>query len=203
MSDVRVRPCGTGASLLELPLGQPPAAVAGRLRELYGGRLTEVVPGHRTVLVVGPLSVDELRAAAESGLSDDIPLATASSHAIHVRYDGPDLDSVAQTARLSREEVVRRHVACSYTVAFLGFAPGFGYLIGGDPRLHVPRRDRPRERVPAGSVAIAGPYSGIYPRDSPGGWSLLGRTGVLLFDPDRTPPALLAAGDEVRFLPLP
>ena len=89
--------------------------------------------------------------------------------------------------------------AAEYVVAFIGFAPGFAYLIGGDERLDVPRLPRPRERVPAGSVAIAGPYSGVYPRESPGGWRLLGRTSLALFDPERAAPALLVSGDRVRF----
>ena len=118
---------------------------------------------------------------------------------IPVVYDGADLEAVAQLAGLSAEEVVERHTAAEYAVAFIGFAPGFAYLIGGDERLAVPRLPKPRERVPAGSVAIAGPYSAIYPRDSPGGWRLLGRTSLTLFDPQRTSPALLASGDRVRF----
>ena len=118
---------------------------------------------------------------------------------IPVVYDGADLEAVAQLAGLSAEEVVERHTAAEYAVAFIGFAPGFAYLIGGDERLAVPRLPKPRERVPAGSVAIAGPYSGIYPRDSPGGWRLLGRTSLTLFDPERAAPALLATGDRVRF----
>ena len=114
--------------------------------------------------------------------------------------DGVDLDEVAELTGLSREEVVDRHSAPEYVVAFLGFAPGFAYLLGGDERLHVPRLPKPRERVPGGTVAIAGPYSGIYPRDSPGGWRLLGRTTLTLFDARRRPPALLAPGDRVRFV---
>ena len=108
---------------------------------------------------------------------------------------------VAQLCALSVEEVVARHLAAAYTVAFLGFSPGFGYLLGLDPQLVVPRLERPRTRVPAGTVAIAGPYSGVYPRESPGGWRLIGATDATLFDAARTPPALLAAGDAVRFVP--
>jgi KipI family sensor histidine kinase inhibitor len=101
---------------------------------------------------------------------------------------------------MSVEEVVRTHTAPEYTAAFLGFQPGFAYLVGGDERLQVPRRDEPRQRVPEGSVAVAGPYSGVYPREGPGGWQLLGTTTAVLFDPDARPPALLAAGDRVRFV---
>jgi KipI family sensor histidine kinase inhibitor len=121
---------------------------------------------------------------------------------IPVVYDGADLAEVAELAQLSSEEVVERHAAAEYVAAFIGFAPGFAYLIGGDERLHVPRRAHPRKRVPAGSVAIGGPYSGVYPRDTPGGWRLLGRTTVSLFDATREQPALLASGDRVRFVRL-
>ena len=101
---------------------------------------------------------------------------------------------------LSPDEVVERHCAAEHVVAFIGFAPGFAYLIGGDERLYVPRLRQPRVRVPTGSVAIAGPYSGVYPRDSPGGWRLLGHTSLPLFDPEAAPPALLAPGDRVSFV---
>jgi KipI family sensor histidine kinase inhibitor len=96
--------------------------------------------------------------------------------------------------------VVARHTAAEHVVAFLGFLPGFAYLVGGDELLHVPRLDEPRTQVPAGSVAIAGPYSGVYPRASPGGWRLLGSTSTPMFDATRESPALLAPGDRVRFI---
>jgi KipI family sensor histidine kinase inhibitor len=117
-----------------------------------------------------------------------------------VLYDGPDLAAVAALAGLSVEGAVSAHSAALYTVAFIGFSPGFAYLTGGDARLHVPRRDDPRTQVPAGSVAVAGPYSGVYPREGPGGWQLLGRTSTVLFDVERTSPAVLAPGDRVRFV---
>ena len=115
------------------------------------------------------------------------------------REYGLDLDAVAEHAGLSRDEVIARHVAAEYTVAMLGFAPGFPYLLGLDASLHVPRRANPRTRVPAGSVAIGGAQTGIYPRELPGGWHLIGRTPLTLFDPAREPPCLLAPGDHVRF----
>ena len=111
-----------------------------------------------------------------------------------VRYDGPDLDEVARLTGLTHAEVVAAHTGTPWRVAFGGFAPGFAYLVGGDPRLHVPRRDRPRPSVPAGSVGLAGEFSGVYPRSSPGGWQLLGTTDAVLWDADRDPPALLAPG---------
>jgi KipI family sensor histidine kinase inhibitor len=117
-----------------------------------------------------------------------------------VTYDGPDLDDVTRLTGLSRAEVVAAHTGTPWRVAFGGFAPGFAYLVGGDPRLRVPRRVRPRPSVPAGSVALAGEFSGVYPRSSPGGWQLLGRTDTVLWDVDRDPPALLTPGTIVRFV---
>ncbi len=121
---------------------------------------------------------------------------------IPVRYggdDGRDLDELASLLGLSVDDVVARHVAGDYRVAMLGFAPGFPYLLGLDPRLHAARLAVPRTRVPRGSVAIGGAQTGIYPRELPGGWRLIGRTPLALFDPRRDPPNRLAAGDRVRF----
>ena len=112
---------------------------------------------------------------------------------------GPDLGKIAQRAGVSPDEVVERHLRAEYTVAMLGFAPGFPYLLGLDPALHAPRRANPRTRVPAGSVAIGGAQTGIYPRELPGGWNLIGRTPLALFDARHEPPCLLAPGDRVRF----
>lgn len=112
---------------------------------------------------------------------------------------GPDLDAVAAHARLPRAEVIARHSAVDYTVAMLGFAPGFPYLLGLDAALRMPRRASPRTRVPSGSVAIGGAQTGIYPRELPGGWQLIGRTPLALFEPQRDPPCLLAPGTRVRF----
>ncbi len=116
-----------------------------------------------------------------------------------VVYDGDDLATVAEYAACAIDDVVRRHLAGEYTVAFCGFAPGFAYLTGLDERLHVPRRASPRTAVPAGSVAIAGEYTAAYPRPSPGGWQLLGHTTATLWDTDRPDPALLVPGTRVRF----
>ena len=121
---------------------------------------------------------------------------------IPVCYDGefgPDLGEVAEHAKLAQAEVIALHTASEYHVAMLGFAPGFPYLLGLDARLHAPRRASPRTRVPAGSVAIGGAQTGIYPRELPGGWRLIGRTPLTLFDAQRDPPALLAPGQRVRF----
>ncbi|MGY4645412.1 5-oxoprolinase subunit B family protein [Cellulomonas sp. URHB0016] len=120
---------------------------------------------------------------------------------LEVVYDGVDLAEVADLVGRSVGEVVALHSAPTYTVAFGGFMPGFAYLVGLDPALRVPRRDSPRPRVPAGSVAIADEYSAVYPADTPGGWRLLGRCDATLFDVRRTPPALLPPGTAVRFVP--
>jgi KipI family sensor histidine kinase inhibitor len=119
---------------------------------------------------------------------------------IRVSYDGPDLDEVAERTGLSPEQVVAAHTGRLWLVGFAGFAPGFAYLVDGDPRLNVPRRTTPRTRVPAGSVGLAGEFSGVYPRASPGGWQLIGHTDEPLWDLDRDPPALLRPGLRVRFL---
>jgi KipI family sensor histidine kinase inhibitor len=118
---------------------------------------------------------------------------------ITVVYDGPDLTEVARLTGLAEDEIVAAHTGTPWRIAFGGFAPGFAYLTGGDPRLSVPRRDEPRTTVPAGAVGLAGEYSGVYPRPSPGGWQLIGRTDAVLWDADRDPPALLAPGGSVRF----
>ena len=197
-----VRPAGDRGALIELP----DSAAALRLARALAGRsdLVDVVPGHRTVLVTwaDEQHPPDLEQFAASVLVGGQELESATSVEIPVVYDGADLEEVARLVGLSLEEVVARHVAAEYVVAFIGFAPGFAYLVGGDKRLEVPRLPRPRERVQAGSVAIAGPYSGVYPRESPGGWRLIGRTSLALFDPQRTPPALLSSGDRVRFTQL-
>ena len=140
--------------------------------------------------VLGKMGPDaELRAPGS-----DVPLIT-----IPVRYDGPDLDEVAERTGLTRDEVIRRHSGREYEVFLLGFAPGWAYLGELDPALQLPRRDAPRIRVPAGSVAIAGAQTGVYPIATPGGWHLLGTTTVAMFDRERNPPSLLRPGDRVRF----
>jgi KipI family sensor histidine kinase inhibitor len=122
-------------------------------------------------------------------------------HRIPVRYNGVDLGDVARRTGLSVDEVIARHAAVTYTVYCLGFVPGFGYLGDLDPRLVLGRRDEPRRRVPAGAVAIAGTQTAVYPLETPGGWHLIGHTAVPMFDPHADPPARLAAGDRVRFVP--
>jgi KipI family sensor histidine kinase inhibitor len=125
--------------------------------------------------------------------------APTRSHLIPVRYDGLDLEAVATATGLAAPEVIARHSGRAYTVDLLGFVPGWAYLSELDPALQLPRRSEPRPRVIAGSVAIAAAQTGVYPLDTPGGWHIIGHTETVMFDPTREPPALLRAGDTVRF----
>jgi KipI family sensor histidine kinase inhibitor len=201
VNGVTVRPAGDRALLLEVPGTEEALRVAERLREACP-ELTDVVPGHRTVLAIWEkVPGTDLVALAAEALTVPGTAVPGTEVEIAVTYDGPDLADVAEQTGLSPEEVVARHARADYLVAFIGFAPGFAYLVGGDERLAVPRRAEPRERVAAGSVGIAGPYTGIYPREGPGGWQLLGRTDMVMFDPKRDPPACLAPGDRVRLVP--
>jgi KipI family sensor histidine kinase inhibitor len=128
-----------------------------------------------------------------------MPTAASTELTVPVTYDGPDLHAVAAAWEVEPAMVVRRHVEATWTVAFTGFSPGFGYLRTQSKWQSVGRRESPRTRVPAGSVALAGDYAGVYPRESPGGWQLIGTTTLDLFDADRDPPALLWPGRSVRF----
>lgn len=197
---MRVMRYGTAALLVEpedaaavLPLADAAAADPDVL---------EVVPAARTVLVrTAPEATDRL-AARLTELTPDTssPAAEAADELVlDVHYDGPDLAEVAAELGLTVDDVIERHTTGAYVVAFCGFAPGFAYLRGLDEAMHIARRPDPRTRVPAGSVGIAGEFTGVYPRESPGGWRLLGRTDARLWDLDRTPPALLTPGTRVRF----
>lgn len=196
--NVTVRPAGDQGALIELPDNGAAVRLAGLLREERSD-LLDVVIGHTTVLVTWAGEKPDLDDAVKRALVAEAGPAGRLVE-IPVVYDGPDLDEVARLTGLSPEEVIARHTGAEHVAAFIGFQPGFAYLTGGDTLLHVPRRDAPRTRVPGGTVAIAGPYSGVYPRESPGGWRLLGSTTALMFDPAREPPALLAPGDRVRFV---
>ena len=200
---MRLRPAGERGLLVEVESLELVHRLHAALRALDPPGVVELVPAYRTLLVVA----DPERAGALDELAARLPaleLPPADAVAgdpveIPVRYDGQDLPEVAGLTGLDAEEVVRRHTAPEYTVAFLGFSPGFPYLVGLDPALEVPRRDTPRTSIPAGSVGLAGGQTGIYPSASPGGWQLIGRTEVTLFDPGRDPPALLAPGGRLRF----
>lgn len=162
-----------------------------------------VVPAAASVLVhTRPGASAESLCADVTAALDAVLSAPRPDHrvvTVPVRYDGEDLHTVADLLRLSVDEVVARHTAPDYTVDFLGFAPGFPYLSGLDPLLTIPRLDTPRTRVPAGAVGLAGGSTCIYPSPSPGGWRLIGATDTILFDAERDEPALLRAGDTVRF----
>jgi len=195
---MRRRPYGPTAWLVDEV--DDPAAWANGLRRLAPEGVVDVVPAESTVLVV----VDAAHANEIAPLLDRVTPAPPANDltdelTIDVAYDGADLEHVAMSTGLDVDEVVRRHTAGSYTVAFCGFSPGFAYLTGLDSSLHLPRRGVPRILVPQGSVAIAAGYGAVYPSSSPGGWHLLGSTSVPLWDPDRDPPAVLGPGRAVRF----
>jgi KipI family sensor histidine kinase inhibitor len=184
----------------ELIDADEPAALRAEIvrRALTG--VEDVVPGARTVLVRWrPGPAPDLAWAASWRPAGAAGRAGREVE-IRVRYDGPDLDDVAARAGVTPDEVVALHTGAVYTVAFTGFAPGFGYLTGLPEPLRVPRRDSPRTRVPAGAVGLAGEFTGVYPRPSPGGWQLIGRTDQTLWDAAADPPALLTPGDRVRFV---
>ncbi len=213
MTDAVVHPCGDTALLVEVAdLGQVlDLHEAVSQRRDSGGLpgLLELVPAARTLLLVAespaalPTLRDELRALLQQWQAPQAG-APVAAHGpvvrIQVRYNGPDLDAVASLTGLTPAEVVAAHTGTPWVVGFGGFAPGFSYLVGGDPRLHVPRHQDPRTRVPAGAVGLAGAFSGVYPRPSPGGWQIIGQTDVVLWDVERDPPALLQPGSTVQFV---
>lgn len=197
------------------------AALASAIRREAIDGVTDVVPSVASVSVYYQLQTEngrrktangkrtangEIREALDSIVASESWRHGApenyTTHTIPTRYDGADLDEVAERVGLVREEVIRRHAAREYHVLAIGFLPGWGYLGPLDPSLALPRRASPRVRIPAGSVAIAGVQTGIYPRVSPGGWNLIGSTGVVLFDARRDRPTLFRAGDRVRFEPI-
>lgn len=185
---------------LEQVLGLHAALTA---RPLPG--VAEVVPAARTLLLVldGTLGADAVTAAVREVAPAPTQQAPGEEVEIPTRYDGADLGDVAAALGCSVDDVVAAHTSATWTVAFTGFAPGFGYLVAGEAdaaaEWEVPRRERPRTRVPAGAVGLAGGFTGVYPRSSPGGWQLVGRTTLTLFDPARRPAALLRPGVRVRF----
>lgn len=184
-------------------------ALATRIESAALPGIIEVVPAYAALTVFfdpiaqpGHRLRDRLAALALHPASQPVErIPTSPLHTIPVRYDGPDLAQVGQQTGLSPESVVRMHSEREYLVYMLGFVPGFAYLGDLHPALVIPRRPSPRTRVPAGSVAIAGAQTAVYPLNTPGGWHLIGSTALGLFDPDRNPPALLAPGDRVRFEP--
>ena len=217
----------SGAELRAVPLGDSAITIAlGTVRSpellkvvhataaaLAAEKLPEVqdiVPAYLGVAVFynslqTPYSelAEKLLAACERASTLRPATGDSREHEIRVTYDGADLEQVSISCGISVDEVIARHSGRTYTVDLLGFVPGFGYLSELDPSLHLPRRPQPRPRVPAGSVAIAGAQTAVYPLDTPGGWHIIGRTDQAMFDAERDPPALFRAGDSVRFVPAP
>lgn len=214
--EVRLLPCGPRAVLAEYADLDTVMAVAAALRADPVPGVIDVVPAARTILVAFS-DVDSRLLEHRLGLSDhtnrhnvhllaqtgegaELGGAEQVTVRVAVEYDGPDLADVAEHAGLTVDEVVALHRDRRYTVAFCGFMPGFSYLVGLDPRLHLPRRADPRPRVRAGSVAIAAEFTAVYPRDSPGGWHLIGHTEATMWDEEREEPALLPPGARVEFV---
>ncbi|HET7269425.1 MAG TPA: 5-oxoprolinase subunit PxpB [Oleiagrimonas sp.] len=214
--DARIETLGDTALLLHVGDGMDRQASARvhaltrAVREADPDGLDDIVPAYASVLLRHHLTTTKATDALHqqireliAGLPDQADTATGHLHRIEVCYSGDygsDLAELASACGMSADEVVKRHCAPEYQVAMTGFAPGFPYLIGLDPALATPRRDTPRTRVPAGSVGIAGPQTGIYPSELPGGWQLIGRTPLRLLDADHADqPCLLEPGDRVRF----
>ncbi|GAB3259835.1 allophanate hydrolase subunit 1 [Alteromonas gracilis] len=202
---MRLLPYGDRALLVELDDGEQALGLAHALREDPPAALDELVPAARTVLLAATEGhgVPALREAVQRlGAGANAVAGTPTDEVVEIPvvYDGPDLADVARLTGLDEAAVVAAHTGQTWRVAFGGFAPGFGYLLGEDDRLHVPRREESRTRVPAGAVGLAGEYSGVYPRESPGGWQLIGHTDLAMFDLDRDPAALLRPGVGVRFV---
>ncbi len=201
---MNVLPCGDSGLLLEVDGLPEVLALADAVRADRPTGVLDIVPAARTVLLVLDPGTDQAavrRAVLALPVEPGADAPDGDPVEIAVVYDGPDLDEVGRLTGLGAEGVVDAHTGTPWRVAFGGFAPGFAYLAGGDERLEVERRSEPRTAVPAGSVGLAGEFSGVYPRESPGGWQLIGRTDAVLWDLDRG--ALLQPGGQVRFVVAP
>ena len=199
---MNLRYMGDAALLVETRDGNEAQQLRRALAAEVIPGLRQMVPGHSSLLIAVDPLVTDLDALAErlpSLLRTPEPAPAPKLHEIGVRYGGDDLEAVAAELSMGAEEVVRRHSAPIYSVAFLGFTPGFAYLTGLDPKLVLPRLASPRTHTPEGAVALAGEFTGIYPQATPGGWRVLGLSTAKLFDPARSAPAVLAPGDRVRF----
>jgi len=195
---------GDQALLLQFESTADVLAWAAALREAALPGVLDIVPASRTVLLKldGRRHQSAVRRRLRTlRVAPDMVAAAPPEEpmVIDVVYDGADLAEVADRTGLTVAQVINAHTAIPWQVGFGGFAPGFAYLVGGDPRLAVPRRSEPRSSVPAGAVGLAGEFSGIYPRRSPGGWQLIGHTDLVLWDIDRPNPALLTPGMWVQF----
>jgi KipI family sensor histidine kinase inhibitor len=200
---MRVLPSGTTAVLFEFDELDEVVALHAALVDNPPEGLVDMVPAARTLLVVidpAATSLSRVTDAVRGTSPGRDRRGSGELLEVPVTYDGEDLEEAAQLLGCGKAELVRRHTADEWTVAFCGFAPGFGYLTTKAWQVEMPRRSSPRTSVPRGSVALAGEFSGIYPRESPGGWQLIGRTQVAVFDPSREPAALLRPGVRVRFV---
>jgi len=203
VTDRRLRPYGDTGLLVELDDLEAVSSLAPAIAAAGIAGVVDVVPAAQTVLVrLDPTRTDVAAVARAVRAIEPAPPDPTSQALVEiaVQYDGPDLDEVGRLTGLGPRGVIAAHIARPWIVGFCGFAPGFAYCAGGDPRLHVPRRGESRTVVPAGSVALAGEFTGVYPRESPGGWQLIGRTDAALWDLDRDPPALLRPGVRVQFV---
>lgn len=200
-----LRAVGDRCIMVELEDAHERRRLDAALRRAPIDGVVEHVPAARTVLLrcAAPSEVTRVAGCVRAlDLSTVTGQHNRSAEAVEiaVRYDGEDLDAVAELVGLTPRELVERHTGQLWSVEFAGFMPGFGYLSGDGWGLQVPRRDSPRMRIPAGSVALAGDFTGLYPQASPGGWQLIGTTDAVLWDVDRQPPALLVPGASIRFV---
>lgn len=199
---MKILPSGSRGLLLELEDLDEVLTYYAALRAEQLPGVLDIVPAGQTVLLVGDHETDlsDLVSRLRALQPADHRRAPGPAVEVPVRYDGEDLADVAGLLEITVDELVARHRDEEWTVAFCGFAPGFGYLTGACHDWDIPRRTTPRTRVPAGSLALAGAFTGVYPRESPGGWQLIGHAEVEVFDLDRDPAALLTPGARVRFV---
>ena len=214
----RILPVGDSALLIEYGSGIDPAvntrvySLIDRIEVAGKPAVTELVPTYRSLLVqYDPLVsgygemlsfMGDLVSGTEDSQSSAAEPRIIELPVVYGGEDGPDLETVAEHAGLSTQEVIEIHSGTGYRVYMIGFAPGFPYLGGLDERIACPRLKTPRISVPAGSVGIAESQTGVYPNASPGGWQIIGRTAVRLFDPEKSSPSLITPGSEVRFVPV-
>lgn len=201
---LKIMTCGDRAFLLELAGVDEVLRYHASLQAADISGVVDLVPAARTILVQIDPAVTELRVVLGTVEKLQIVPRRGSDESpavdIPIRYDGPDLTELSARLGVTPDEFIRRHSSQTWTVAFTGHAPGFGYLVGAGERFDVPRRQERRPEVPAGAVAMAGRFTGIYPRPSPGGWQVIGTTEVPVWNVERTPPALLSPGQQVRFI---
>ena len=200
---MRILPSGSTALLVELADLDEVLGLYAALADDVPAGVVDLVPAARTLLLVTDPALTSL-SAVEDAVRASEPCTDRGDWGelveIPVTYDGEDLQETASLLGCDAAELVKRHTAAEWTVAFCGFIPGFGYLTSPDWSVEVPRRSSPRKKVPPGSVALAGAFGGVYPRVSPGGWQLIGRTTETMFDATRDPAAILRPGVRIRFV---